>query len=312
MISTETIKVAEFVSRSRGRQVWYRLRRSPAAVSGTLLLFLLLALAFIGPLFNQWGYKEIDVRGLLKPPSARHWFGTTQIGQDVFAQTMRGLQKSLFIGVLVALFSALMASVVGISAGYFRGKVDNVLMWCVDLMLVLPSFLIIAILSRYVRSSSWLWLVLLLAVFYWQLTARLLRSLTLSLRELDYVKAAQFMGVKNTAIMRRHILPNLASLLIIDTSLTVGAAILGESGLSFFGFGVQPPDVSLGSLIATGNKAALTSPWLFMFAGGLLVLAVLAVNLIGDGLRDAFDPSSSQRSSRRQRRERQRDVKANQ
>jgi peptide/nickel transport system permease protein len=132
-------------------------------------------------------------------------------------------------------------------------------------------------------------------VFAWMITARILRGMTLTLREREFVKAARFMGAPARTIIRRHILPNMASLMIIDVTITVGATILLETGLSFFGFGVQPPDVSLGTLIRDGSTASLTTPWLFLFSGGLLVVSVLAVNFIGDGLRDAIDPQSRSR-----------------
>ena len=255
-----------------------------------MLLFLF---AYLGPMLTPWGYAQIDNTAYLRPPSAQHWFGTTQVGQDVFAQTMRGLQKSLVIGLLVGVIATGLASVVGAAAGYFGGWTDRVLMWMVDLLLVLPGFLIIAILSPTFRGRTWLIFVLVLAGFAWMISARIVRGLTLSLREREFVLAARFMGVPPWTIIFRHILPNMASLLIIDATIAVGAAILGETGLSYFGFGVQRPDVSLGTLIAEGQDSVFTFPWLFLFAAGFLIVAVLSTNLIGDGLRDALDSSSS-------------------
>ena len=277
---------------TRGRLVLRRFLRNRLAVFGLVCVVLLYALAYLGPWITPWGYAEQDYTTYLEPPSAQHWFGTTKIGEDVFAQTVRGLQKSLTIGLLVGLISTGMAALVGATAGYFGGWVDRALMWVVDLLLVIPSFLIIAILSPSFRGETWLVLVVLLAVFGWMITARIVRGMTLSLRERDFVLAARFMGVSPARIIARHIVPNMASLLIIDATITVGTAIIAETGLSFFGFGVQPPDVSLGTLIRTGTESALTFPWLFVFAGGLLILTVLAVNFVGDGLRDAFDPTS--------------------
>jgi peptide/nickel transport system permease protein len=277
---------------TRGRLVLRRFLRNRLALVGLLTLVLLYAVSLLSPLFAPWAYNEYDYTAFLQPPSPSHWFGTSQIGEDVFSQTMRGLQKSLTIGLLTGLISIVIASLVGASAGYFGGWVDRGLMWVVDLLLVLPSFLIIAVISPALRGSNWIWFVLLLGVFAWMITARILRGMTLTLREREFVKAAKFMGAPSSLIIRRHILPNMASLMIIDVTITVGATILLETGLSYFGFGVQPPDVSLGTLIRAGSDAAVTTPWLFLFAGGLLVIAVLAVNFIGDGLRDALDPNS--------------------
>jgi peptide/nickel transport system permease protein len=288
---------------TRGRLVARRFVRNRLALAGLVVLVLLYLLSVTSPLFAPWAYDEYDYTAFLQPPSADHWFGTTQIGEDVFAQSMRGLQKSLTIGLLTGAISIVIASVVGACAGYFGGWVDRGLMWIVDLLLVLPSFLIIAVISPALRGSNWILFVLLLALFAWMITARILRGMTLTLREREFVKAARFMGAPPATIIRRHILPNMASLMIIDVTITVGATILLETGLSYFGFGVQPPDVSLGTLIRDGSTASLSTPWLFLFSGALLVISVLAVNFIGDGLRDAIDPRS--RAGRRRRRKRE-------
>ncbi|MDT5133774.1 MAG: glutathione transport system permease protein, partial [Mycobacterium sp.] len=142
------------------------------------------------------------------------------------------------------------------------------------------------------QSGSVLLLIVLLAGFSWMISSRIVRGMTMSLREREFVQAARYMGVPNWRIIVRHILPNVASILIIDTALNVGVAILAETGLSFLGFGVQPPDVSLGTLIADGTNSATTFPWVFLFPAGMLVLIVLCANLVGDGLRDALDPGS--------------------
>ena len=277
---------------SRGRLVLRRFMRRKLAVAGVVVLVLLVLFAFLGPYLTHWSYKDKDFNAFLSKPSAQHWFGTTQIGSDVYAQTLRGLQKSLVIGFLTAFISTGLAAVVGESAGYYGGWIDKALMWIVDLLLVLPSFLIIAILSPTFQGKTWLLFVVLLAGFSWMITARIVRSLTLSLREREFVQAARVMGVPSRTILFRHLLPNMSSILIIDATINVGGAILAETGLSYFGFGVQPPDVSLGTLIAAGTNSALTYPWLFLFCGGLLVITVLAVSLVGDGLRDALDPNS--------------------
>jgi peptide/nickel transport system permease protein len=289
--------VADEHTLSRGKLVWRRFRRDKTALFGVGLLVSLFLAAYVGPHLTQWEYDEADYTAFLRPPSGDHWFGTTQTGFDVFAQTMRGMQKSLLVGILVALVSGVLAAGVGLVAGYKGGIVDRLLMWNVDLLLVLPSFLIIAIVSTRARSSSWIVLVFLLALFSWMISSRLIRAMTLSLKELDYVKAARYMGVSTPAILWRHVLPNLASILIIDTTLAVGLAVLAEAGLSFFGFGVQPPDVSLGTLIRDGSDSATTSPWLFAFSAGALVLIGIAVNLMGEGLRRALDPHTPQSGS---------------
>ncbi len=276
------------------------IRNKPAVVA-----LILLALLFIGcytlPLLLPYDYNDLDYDALLQPPSLEHWFGTNALGQDLLARTLRGMQKSMLIGFCVALISTSIAATVGSVAGYFGGWRDRALMWLVDLLLVVPSFILIAIVTpRTKQSSSILWLIVLLAVFGWMVSSRMVRGLTMSLREREFIRAARYMGVSSRRVIVHHIVPNVASILIIDATLNVGFAIWAETGVSFLGFGVQPPDVSLGTLIADGTPSATTFPWVFLFPAGALVLIVLCANLTGDGLRDALDPGSG--SSRRKKR----------
>lgn len=258
--------------------------------AGTLLLMFLLA--YVGPMLYHWSATDQDYLSFNQGPSPTHWFGTDTIGQDIFAQSMAGLQKSLLIGLIVGPVTAILAGIVGSIAGYLGGVWDRVLVWIIDLLLVLPSFYILVLLSPIFKSLAWVALVIFLPLFGWMVLARVIRGQTMSLRERDYVKAARFMGVRGSTIIRRHIIPNVASLLIIDATLGVGAAILAETTLSYFGFGIQPPDVSLGTLLAEGSAAAVTRPWLFIPPAILLVVTVLASSLLGDALRDAVDPTS--------------------
>ncbi|MEV6320566.1 ABC transporter permease [Nocardia sp. NPDC051787] len=290
----------EVTATGRRKLVLRRFLRNKPAVAGGIVLILLFVASFALPPVLPYDYQQLDYTALLQPPSLDHPFGTTQIGQDVLAQTLRGLQKSLIIGLCVALFSTAIAATAGSLAGLLGGWTDRAIMWLVDLLLVVPSFIIIALFApRTKGSGSILLLIILLSCFGWMISARIVRGLTLSLRDREFVRAARYMGAPTRTVILSHIIPNIASILIIDTTLTVGSAIMAETGLSFLGFGVQPPDVSLGSLIATGTKSALTYPWLFLFAGGLLILTVLCANLVGDGLRDAFDPGAKRARSKK-------------
>ncbi|MFE7746973.1 ABC transporter permease [Nocardia sp. NPDC057455] len=290
----------EVTATGRRRLVLRRFLRNKPAVAGGLILIALFVASFALPPLLAYDYQQLDYTALLKPPSAKHPFGTTQIGQDVLAQTLRGLQKSLVIGLCVALLSTTIAATAGSLAGLLGGWTDRAIMWLVDLLLVVPSFIIIALFApRTKGSGSILLLIVLLSGFGWMISARIVRGLTLSLRDREFVRAARYMGAPTRTVILSHVIPNIASILIIDTTLTVGSAIMAETGLSFLGFGVQPPDVSLGSLIAAGTKSALTYPWLFLFAGGLLIITVLCANLVGDGLRDAFDPGAKRARSKK-------------
>ncbi|NUT39887.1 MAG: ABC transporter permease [Thermoactinospora sp.] len=281
---------------SRLRVVAQRFFRMRQGQIGFVLLALMFVLAFFGPLLGHWSYTDKDFNAFLQAPSGTHWWGTTQTGADVYAITLRGMQKSLIVGLLVGVISTAIAAVVGAFAGYFLGWTDRILMWVVSLLLVLPSFLILAIMSPLFADGAWVLFVIMLALFMWMITSRIIRGMTVSLKEREFIRAAEFMGVSSSKIIFRHIIPNMSSLLIVDATLNVGAAILSETTLSYFGFGIQPPDVSLGSLIADGAKTATYAPWTFWFGAAVLVVLVLAVNLIGDSLRDAFDPTSRRRA----------------
>lgn len=277
---------------SRLRLVISRLRRTPRFWVGIVGLGMIILWAVFGLVPNAWNYTDLDIYNMGSSPSALHWFGTSDIGEDIYAQTIVGLRKSLIIGLLVGPLASIIAGVVGAVAGYLGGWWDRVLVWFIDLLLVLPSLFLFILLSPIFKSLSWVALIFLLAAFGWMIMARVIRAQTRSLRERDFIKSARFMGVGTWTIIRRHILPNVSSLLIIDATLGVGAAILSETTLSFFGFGIQAPDVSLGTLLAAGQSAAATRPWLFIYPAAILVITVLCASLIGDALRDAVDPTS--------------------
>lgn len=279
---------------TRGQLVRRRFFRNRTAIVGMVGFTLVVLFAFVGPYIAKYDFAEIDYDAFYQPPNADHWFGGTQAGRDVFAMTVEGLRKSLIIGLAVAGLQTTIAAFVGAMAAYFSGWFDKVALWVIDLLLVVPSFLIIAIFSQQAgaRRGSITLFIALLALFGWMLSARVVRSLTLSVRNAEYVTAAKYMSVPPMTIIFRHILPNISSLLIIDATLGVASAVLSETALSYFGFGVQSPNVSLGTLIAEGQRAALTFPWIFLAPATVLTLMLISVNFIGDGVRDALDPSS--------------------
>jgi len=278
---------------SRRTLVLRSFARNRSAVASLTLLVLLFVGCYTLPPLLPYSYDDLDFTALLQPPNTRHWLGTNAIGQDLLAQILRGMQKSMLIGICVAFISTGIAATVGSVSGYFGGWRDRVLMWVVDLMLVVPAFILIAIVTpRTKHSANMFMLVLLLAGFGWMVSSRMVRGMTMSLREREFIRAARYMGVPSHRIIVGHVVPNVASILIIDAALNVASAILAETGLSFLGFGIQPPDVSLGTLIANGTQSATTFPWVFLFPAGILVLILVCANLTGDGLRDALDPGS--------------------
>ena len=282
------------LQKSRNQLLVRRFVRNKTAVAGLFMIALLIIVAIIGPSLSPWNYDEVDRQAYLQPPSLEHPLGTTQSGRDMWALTLHGLRKSLVIGLVVAVLSTAIAAIVGSFAAYYGGWFERCALWVIDLLLVIPSFLLIALVAGNSASSgsSALLLVLLLTGFGWMLSARVVRSLTQSVRHQEYVLAARYMGLSGPKIIVRHILPNIASLLIIDATLNVSGAILAETSLAYFGFGVQPPDTSLGTLLGDGARQLGSFPWLFAGPATIIVLLILSVNAVGDGLRDAFDPGS--------------------
>jgi peptide/nickel transport system permease protein len=271
-----------------------RFRRNKAAVAGLVVFLLLALLAVVGPFATRWSYDDLDFAALKQPPSGAHWLGTDIVGADMFALSVRGLGRSLLIGVIASLGISVIAAFVGTAIAYFEGWREKVGVWIVDMLLVIPTFFLLAIMVKGATGTSgWLWLTAALTIFGWVGYARILRSIALSLREREYIAAARFMGVPSLTILRRHMIPNLGSILIIQTVLGVVYAVQAETGLSFLGFGITPPDTSLGVLIRAGSSTLLTAPWMFLEPAALLLALCFSMTMVGDGLRDALDPSSA-------------------
>lgn len=279
-----------------GRLYLRRFARNRGALLGVALFALLVLFSAFGSLFTHFTHTDADFTALTQPPSAAHPFGTNQGGNDVYAEAVHGLQRSLVIAVSVSALTILLAAVIGAGAAYLGGRVEKLTLAVIHFLLVVPSFLILALVSHRL-AGDWRVLILVLTVFGWMTTARVVWSLSTSLRERDYVLAAEFMGVRPWRIVARHIIPNLGSLLVVNLTLGVVATVLSETALSFLGFGVQTPDVSLGTMLADGSGTITSAPWLFAFPAGLLVLLTVSMTLVGDGLRDALDPTSTSAAS---------------
>lgn len=279
---------------SKPKLIARRYFRNRGAVIGLVIFVLLVLFATLGPFIAQWEYDQPNFLALRQPPSAQHWFGTDVVGADMFAQCIRGLGRSLMIGLIASLGITVIAAFVGTAVAYFEGWPERIGVWLIDMMLVIPTFFLLAIMVKGATGAEgWLWLTAALMIFGWVGYARVLRAVALSLREREYIAAARFMGVPSFTILRRHMIPNLGSILIIHTVLGVVYAVQAETGLSFLGFGITPPDTSLGVLIRAGSGTLLTAPWMFAFPAALLLLLCFSMTMVGDGLRDALDPSSA-------------------
>ena len=281
-------------ARSQLRMVVRRFLQHRLAVASLIVLVLVIVASLIGGRIWHYGFDQVGP-DLSRPPSWKHPFGTDGIGHDTLAQVLRGAQKSVQIALLVAFVSTGFGTVVGALAGYYGGKVDTALMRLTDLVLSIPAIAFLAVLAARVRhgSGNWLFIALALSALAWTYIARTVRATFLSLREKEFVEAARALGAKDRRIIFRHLLPNAVGPIIVAATIAVAVTILYETSLSYLGLGIHPPDTSLGLLISQNESAATTRPWLFYFPGLFIVIIALTVNFVGDGLRDAFDPTQT-------------------
>ncbi|WP_232527838.1 ABC transporter permease [Microbacterium suaedae] len=266
-------------------------RNVPATIGLGIFAFLVL-FALFGSLLQQYDHVELDFLALSDPPSAEHWFGTTSAGNDIYAMTVEGLKRSLMIALVVATGTTVISAVLGASAAYFGGWWERVVLTVIHFMIAVPGFLIVALVTTG-SGGDWFVLSLMLILIGWMILARTVWTLSLSIREREYIQAARYMGVRGFRIVLRHMLPNMGSLLIINFTLGVVSAVQAETSLSFLGFGVKTPDVSLGSLIGVGASLVTSAPWIFAFPALILTLLTVSMAFIADGLRDALDPTSA-------------------
>jgi peptide/nickel transport system permease protein len=268
---------------------WRRFKRHKLAIISAAILILLGLLTIAVAYISQFGFAQQNLFNRVKPPSSNHWFGTDQLGRDVFTRVLYGGRISLLVGLSVAFSAGVIGALVGSVAGYYGGWIDNLLMRITDLFLSIP-FLVILIIAAAALGGSLFDIVLILSLFFWMPDARIVRGVFLSLKEKEFVEAARSSGASNKRIIFYHMLPNAMGPIIVNATLSVAAAILTESALSFLGFGVQPPTPTWGNLLNGSRQFAQLYPWLVWFPGLAILITVLCVNFLGDGLRDALDP----------------------
>lgn len=268
---------------------WRRFRRHRLAMVGGLILVLLYILALAGPFVTPYGYDEIDFTSINQGPSLKHPMGTDEIGRDELTRVVYGGRISLLVGLGVGLLSTLVGATVGIVSGFYGRWVDTSAMSFTDFMLVVPPLPLLIVLGSIFDFSA-VTIMLVLVILSWMQICRLVRGQVLSLRSLEFVQAAQAIGVSNTRIMLRHILPNVLGIMVVQATLVVAIAIIAESSLSYLGLGIQPPTPSWGNLLEDARTTMTTQWWLAVFPGAMIVVTVLCVNFLGDGLRDALDP----------------------
>jgi peptide/nickel transport system permease protein len=284
----QELRVAQ---RSQAQLVARRFRRHRLAMVSLVVLLALVLLAFVGGWL--WKYSVADLSADESvPPSWDHPFGTDAAGHDTLAQVLRGTQISIGIAVLGAMVATVIGTVWGATAGYYGGRLDTAMMRIADLVLTLPFLAVAAVLGHNLGGSWWL-IAAVIAGLYWAYVARVARGVVLSLREKEFVEAARAIGAGDARIILRHLVPNALGSIIVNATVLVAIAILLETALSYLGFGVRPPDTSLGLLVSDAQTAVETRPWLFFFPGIFIIVIALTINFIGDGLRDALDPQQT-------------------
>lgn len=289
---------ASYSRSSLWRQSFKKLQKNKVSIVGLCFLVLIFLFCFIGPLLSPYTLGKINAAMINKPPSMSHWLGTDGLGRDILTRLMQAGRISLTVGLASMVLSVFLGTLLGVIAGYFRGWVDSIIMRVSDILMTIPElpmlFILAAVLSEWkVPSNYRLYIVMImLSIVGWAGLARLVRSQILSLREQEYIQAAKVLGLRNSRILFRHLLPNILPLLIVVATLRVGGAILSESTLSYFGLGVVPPTATWGNMIDSANTLIdfQKRPWLWIPPGLAIFVTVISINLLGDGLRDALDP----------------------
>ena len=286
------------------RRFWRVFGQNRLALAGLAVLGLIVAASVVGPVVSPYESTAQDVVNRLQPPSWQHPMGTDELGRDSMTRVLEGGRISLLIGALAALAAVLIGVAVGALAGLFGRWVDSALMRTVDLALSLPDLFVLILASALLGPSVGT-MILIISLVRWMNVARLVRGSFLSLREREFVEAARAVGVGRFRLVRRHLLPNSLSPVIVAATLAVASGIIAESTLSFLGLGIQPPASSWGSILRNAQAEIFTSPWMAVFPGVMIFLTVISINFVGDGLRDALDPSTRRapRGSRRRWRE---------
>lgn len=294
---TEQFAVASTAPESLWAMARKRFLNNKLAMAGLIVILLFVLLAVLAPLITPYDPAYVDLLAANLGPSGAHWLGTDSVGRDILSRLLEGSRISLLVGFSVAAGTVIVGSIVGAIAGYFGGWIDTVLMRLIDVMFSFPA-LFLNILVLAIFGSNFTYLILIMVFTSWMNVARLVRGQFLQLREMQYVEAARAIGVSRWEIMFNHLLRNATGPIIVSATLTVGGAIISESALSYLGLGVQPPQTSWGQMLSGAQEYMLTNPLLALYPGLCIFLTVLAVNFVGDGIRDALDPRQKIRISK--------------
>lgn len=271
------------------QEFWERFNENRFAAAGLVVIVALFLVSLSASFITPYYPDAIDAWHVLLPPSADHWFGTDELGRDVFTRVIYGARVSLKVGFVAVGIAVLIGTVVGLFAGFYGGWIDSLLMRVVDIMLCFPTFFLILAVIAMLEPSIW-YIMVIIGLTGWMGVARLVRAEVLSLKSRDFISAARVLGASDRRIIFRHILPNALSPVLVSATLGVAGAILTESALSFLGIGVQPPTPSWGNILTSGKDYIEFAWWLSLFPGVAILVTVLSYNLVGEGIRDALDP----------------------
>jgi len=271
---------------------------NPLALAGFAIIAAILLLALFAPLIAPFDPNAIDVKAILLSPSPQHLMGTDGLGRDVFSRMLFGARISLLVGIVAVGIATAIGVVLGAVSGYYRGWVDVAIMRLVDVMLSIPTFFLILAVIAFLTPSIWN-IMIVIGLTSWMGVTRLVRAEFLSLRGREFVMASQTLGATDGRLIFRHLLPNSLTPIIVSSVLGVASAVLVESGLSFLGLGVQAPQASWGNILTDGKEYIQFAWWLSLFPGLAILITVLGYNLLGEGLRDALDPRSSNATSKK-------------
>lgn len=291
-LTDESLAAFDHAPESQAQLAWRRFRQHRLAMGSAVVLFVLIAACLAAPWIAPYEFTEQDLTSTFASPNGTYLLGTDSLGRDQLSRLLYGGRVSLSVGFGVAFVAGTFGASVGMTAGYIGGWIDSLLMRMTDFMLALPALIFLIVAAR-VFGDDIIIVVLIVSSISWMGLARIVRGVTLSIKNQEFILAAQAAGAGPLRVIGRHILPNAMGPIIVNLTLTVAGAILLESGLSFLGLGIQPPTPTWGNMLAGSKGFVQTAPWLVWFPGLLILATVLCVNFLGDGLRDAFDPTDS-------------------
>jgi len=277
---------------------WRRFRKHGMALTGSIIALVIVLLVTFAPFFTPYTAYQQDLLNRFQPPSAEHWMGTDDLGRDMWTRVLYGGRISLSVGLLAMGVSIIFGSLIGLVSGYYGGWVDSILMRITEIFLSIPRLFVLLAMGMLLRTlnlpnmpaGSFVPLSIVIGALSWMGTARLVRASTLELRDREFVQAARALGASDARALLQHIFPNVASPIIVSATLGLASAIISESGLSYLGFGVQLPTPTWGNMLSNTQNQMTTAPWTAIFPGLMIFIVVIAINYLGDGLRDALDP----------------------